>query len=644
MVRNSHKAAAMEVSNFLTRLRRDIAGNTLAMLAAGLFPLLALVGGGIDMGRNYLSQTRLQQACDAGALAARKKLGTQVVSTGIIPSDVADIGNRFFNLNYRAGAFGTRDRSFQMTLMPDYAVKGNASVTVPTTIMQMFGYDQVDISVECEAQLTFANTDVMFVLDTTGSMSWTNPGDTKPKIDVLRDTVHTFVTELEGSKGPGVRMRYGFVPYSSNVNVGYLLKSDWLVDSWTYHGRESKPSGEYTTTYTTDTVYTYVSGSRTPISPFNWPNCPSSPYTSSTSGEGTNPDGTTYGTTVENGKQYSCTPLPNGEVSVSGWDYTDYTFKWQAGVQVPQTVEILKWLYQPTTIDTTFVKDNSGNNPPHYAQINFPMMGTPDAPVNSPVTFQGCIEERDTYEIDDYDNVNFANALDLDLDTVPTKNKPSTQWRPLLHELSWLPEVLHSQNDYLNPNPKFSLSNYYNSAFDDASPCPAAAQKLREMSVAQVDAYTAGLTPNGSTYHDIGMIWGGRLLSPTGIFAAENADLPGRPTSRHMIFLTDGETSPYQLNYGTYGIDPMDKRRWNRENPKGGLTLSQVVEKRFTVACNEVKNRNITVWFIAFGTSINPVMTECAGPGHYFEANNATDLANAFSKIAKQIGNLRVSK
>ncbi|MEY4055807.1 MAG: hypothetical protein RL519_1142, partial [Pseudomonadota bacterium] len=329
---------------------------------------------------------------------------------------------------------------------------------------------------------------------------------------------------------------------------------------------------------------------------------------------------------------------------VSGWDYTDYTFKWQAGVQVPQTVEILKWLYQPTTIDTTFVKDNSGNNPPHYAQINFPMMGTPDAPVNSPVTFQGCIEERDTYEIDDYDNVNFANALDLDLDTVPTKNKPSTQWRPLLHELSWLPEVLHSQNDYLNPNPKFSLSNYYNSAFDDASPCPAAAQKLREMSVAQVDAYTAGLTPNGSTYHDIGMIWGGRLLSPTGIFAAENADLPGRPTSRHMIFLTDGETSPYQLNYGTYGIDPMDKRRWNRENPKGGLTLSQVVEKRFTVACNEVKNRNITVWFIAFGTSINPVMTECAGPGHYFEANNATDLANAFSKIAKQIGNLRVSK
>jgi len=212
MVNNTHKTGALTGWNFLTRLRRDLAGNTLAMLAAGLFPLLALVGGGIDMGRNYLSQTRLQQACDAGALAARKRLGTQVVAGGTIPTDVAEIGNRFFNLNYRAGAFGTRDRSFQMTLMPDYAIKGNASVAVPTTIMQMFGYNQIDISVACEAQLNFANSDVMFVLDTTGSMSWTNPGDSKPKIDVLRDTVHDFVTQLEGSKGPGVRMRYGFVP------------------------------------------------------------------------------------------------------------------------------------------------------------------------------------------------------------------------------------------------------------------------------------------------------------------------------------------------------------------------------------------------------------------------------------------------
>lgn len=103
-------------------------------------------------------------------------------------------------------------------------------------------------------------------------------------------------------------------------------------------------------------------------------------------------------------------------------------------------------------------------------------------------------------------------------------------------------------------------------------------------------------------------------------------------------------TSPYDYVYGTYGIDPLDKRRWDPVSPKGGLTLTEVVEKRFTVACNEVKNRNITVWLIAFGTTMNPVMAQCAGPGHYFEASNATELTSAFSRIAKQIGNLRVAK
>lgn len=56
---------------FLQRFASDRAGNTLAMIAAAIFPMMAMVGGGVDMGRSYLSQSRLQQACDAGVLAAR---------------------------------------------------------------------------------------------------------------------------------------------------------------------------------------------------------------------------------------------------------------------------------------------------------------------------------------------------------------------------------------------------------------------------------------------------------------------------------------------------------------------------------------------------------------------------------------------
>ena len=79
----------------VARLARDAAGNTLAIVAASIAPILAMDGGGIDMGRSYLAESRLQQACDAGVLAARKKLdsptsatasGTSPVTTAAEPS------------------------------------------------------------------------------------------------------------------------------------------------------------------------------------------------------------------------------------------------------------------------------------------------------------------------------------------------------------------------------------------------------------------------------------------------------------------------------------------------------------------------------------------------------------------------------
>ena len=60
--------------------------------------------------------------------------------------------------------------------------------------------------------------------------------------------------------------------------------------------------------------------------------------------------------------------------------------------------------------------------------------------------------------------------------------------------------------------------------------------------------------------------------------------------------------------------------------------------------CDEIKKRNITIWFVAFGTTLNPIMTQCAGPGHFFQADNAAELQQAFADIAQHMGDLRISK
>ena len=248
----------------MRRLRRDSGGNALAIVAASLAPLLAIIGSGVDLGRSYLSETRLQKACDSGVMAARKKLGSAVAAPGAPPVAVAASGNQFFNLNFRDNSYGSANRSFTMTVELDMSISGVASVDVPTTVMNLFGYTNVDVEVECSAKLNFTNTDVMMVLDTTGSMNEINGGDTVSRMTALKSVVSSFHNQLETAKGPGTRIRYGFVPYSTNVNVGALLQDNWVVSNWTYQSREVDHSTPTTWTSEYSDNWVSVSGTYTP--------------------------------------------------------------------------------------------------------------------------------------------------------------------------------------------------------------------------------------------------------------------------------------------------------------------------------------------------------------------------------------------
>lgn len=615
----------------------------MAMLAAALFPLLGLIGGGVDIGRGYLAQSRLQQACDAGVLGARKRLGASVAVDGEVPADVAETGQRFFNINFRDGMYGTSDRRFQMTLEDNYAISGAASVEVPTTIMQVFGHDTMDISVDCEAILNFSNLDVMMVLDVTGSMRRRNSGDSLSRLDTVKQVIRNFYAQLEAGKAPSTEIRYGFVPYNGNVNVGHLLEDEWVVDSWTYQGREDTgvtlPNEEAARTYYRN--WRSVSGTRE-----NWNTI--STY-AATWNEPTSGDG---------GGWYSC----NGSQPANSWTYTDTTngrmrVQTQADPAAVLQITPMRRVQNGTryrtqivgatcsvesSVDTNYVQSfESVTEIPSFDRTVWLYQPMTRAVSNWRAETDGCIEERDTYRIDDYDNVDFTRALDLDIDLVPSAGNPSTQWRPRYPEEIYVRRVEFDGGGDFDTRNHRTTAEYVDSGNWWFSVCPARAQKLQEMTSGELDSYLATLQPDGPTYHDVGMIWGGRLISPTGLFAAENADIAGRERGRHLVWMTDGQTEPYDLSYGVYGVDGLDQRRWDPDG--SNETLTQTVENRFSVACEQVKNRNVTVWVIAFGTSVNDLMTECAGPGRFFQASNAEELNDAFEAIARSMSELRMT-
>lgn len=630
---------------FLARIARDTAGNTLALMAAAILPLLGLVGGGVDMGRAYLAESRLQQACDAGVLAARKRLGTTAVVSGAIPSDVSTMGNRFFNINYRSGIYGTDNRQFRMTLNSDFSVSGNAKVDVPTTIMGVFGFEKIPVAVECEANINFSAVDVMMVLDVTGSMRHTNPGDSLSRMDSMKQVIRNFHAELEASRAPGSQVRYGFVPYATNVNVGHLLKDDWVVDEWKYQSRVEAGFATGVDNEVYDRNWTYVSGSRSSdMNDWKVSSTYEATYHSSGSGDtagwytcdNKQPADKLDREEVENGEQTTeirlnptavliiqpmratedgrryRTKLNGTTCELQYLESKDYVEDFERVTAVPELSA--KWRYAPVKSDVSNWRSETS----------------------------GCIEERKTYPISDYSTVNLANAIDLDIDREPTPGDRDTQWRPMYRQKIYVRQIATNGTGNISTAQVVATEDYADTGNWWFSDCPTGkAQKLAPMTADELNAYLDTLRPYGATYHDIGMIWGARLISPTGLFASENGGGNAGARTRHIIFLTDGQTEPYDIAYGAYGVDALDQRRWNRGDSR---SLASHIEQRFKFACLEAKKRNVTVWTIAFGTTVNQAMVDCAGTGHYFEASSAAELNEAFVSIARQMADLRITE
>ncbi|WP_159757196.1 TadE/TadG family type IV pilus assembly protein [Sphingomonas sp. 8AM] len=213
------------LSRTLPRLLRDVAGNVAIMAAFAVIPLLAMIGGAIDTSRTYMAYTRLQQACDAGALAGRKAMSNVTRLTDAEKAKASE----FFRFNFPAGTYSAEQINAVYDKAADGVVVGRASLSMPTTLMRMFGFGSIPVTTTCQAELNIPNTDVMFVLDVTGSMAATPSGQstsnqTLTRIYGLKQAVKDFLAAL----GPGAttgagRIRYGFVPYAQNVNVGRVI-------------------------------------------------------------------------------------------------------------------------------------------------------------------------------------------------------------------------------------------------------------------------------------------------------------------------------------------------------------------------------------------------------------------------------------
>ena len=214
-----------KAGGFLARLKRDQSGNVIAMTAAAVLPMIAVIGGAVDMSRIYMTRARLQAACDAGTLAGRKAMTTLTYTTA-----AQTRANNMFNFNFKASDYEATGTAFTHSANGQGAVTGNASTNLPTVLMKIFGKTTTAISVTCGADLQIPNIDVVMVLDVTGSMNDCADGSCGTgelrKYEAMRNAVKSFYTTLKNAVpvGSTSQIRFGFVPYSQAVNGSDIFK------------------------------------------------------------------------------------------------------------------------------------------------------------------------------------------------------------------------------------------------------------------------------------------------------------------------------------------------------------------------------------------------------------------------------------
>lgn len=631
------------------RLIRDQRGNALMLTAAAIVPVIGIVGSAVDIGRAYMTQLRLQQACDAGVLAGRRAM-----AAGVYGDDHKAEANKMFAFNFPNGIYGSEAVNFSSQSTSAADVVGTASVKLPTAIMYIFGKDKFDLGVNCTAKLEISNVDVMLVLDVTGSMARkASSSDDDTKIEALRKAAVDFFDTLTNADIGDGRLRFGVVPYSSSVNVGQILvtkNSNWLADTVWLPSRKPVTKevwGDARTVVSDDYTATDPVSDKKKNGQEDWK---SAGTADKTRDECTTWDDSASAKMIESKDQNVSNPVVDGTTRITTSDskrtYEYYSYK---GTWSSRSCKIdrLRWTFTRTykvtkteTLTTvfdgkyTYFDRKFDTGPLKSGSTIETDTGYQGTTVTT--SWAGCIIERATTQFGSSQSAP-SDAYDMDIDMVPSASDAETQWKMFLPDVTYDRERVTERTGVTT-----NYQNFVDKGGDYAA-CPVAAMNLTTMTKADhddFDKYIKTLQPKGYTYHDAGMAWGARLISPTGLFAADNGPYNGRPVSRHIVFMTDGDMMTPRANLSHQGQE--------RSMPRIGATSdNDAIDRhnnRFRQLCESAKRKGLTIWVISFGVGSNSNLNSCASTGQAFEADNAAQLNAQFQAIARQISKLRLSQ
>lgn len=216
-------SAFNELLTICRALLGDRRGNVAMIWALALVPLMAAIGGGLDLARAMIVKAEMTDALDAAALAVGS-------STNLSTSQMQTMAQQYFDANY------TEDKSYgtpaAVSVTPSgQSIQISTNVAMPTSIMKLIGFDTVPVSASTTVVWGQLKLWVSLVLDNTGSMTQTDYTGLS-KMDALKNASHQLLTMLQGASTTPGDVQVAVIPFARNVHIGTsYATSSWLTFS-----------------------------------------------------------------------------------------------------------------------------------------------------------------------------------------------------------------------------------------------------------------------------------------------------------------------------------------------------------------------------------------------------------------------------
>ncbi len=157
----------------------------------------------------------------------------------------------------------------------------------------------------------------------------------------------------------------------------------------------------------------------------------------------------------------------------------------------------------------------------------------------------------------------------------------------------------------------------------------------------------ADMNAAGWTYIPGGLAWGWRVLSNEAPFTSGVPD--SEPdTTKVIVLMTDGENTraPEKWTNGATAKHSTEVWGHSIRYTEGAAAISDPLTAEL---CENIKAKEIIIFTIAFeipdGSPVENLMRNCAGNGGlFFDADDSTQLGNAFKQIGLSLLNMRLSQ